>query len=131
MKLSGSCSEGAALRAAVATAPTPEEAARIGRLAERSRPDLIRADWDTAKLAVMRLALLAKYSGHSDAREMLLGGQGMVSEDMSAPPVLVEDSPNDYFWGRGHTRFGRNQLGRMLMEVRGEVAALGGDLRGI
>ena len=41
-------------------AASPEEAARVGRRMERSRPDLLRADWAAAKLAVMAAALRAK-----------------------------------------------------------------------
>src|SRR5438874_2146321 len=45
---------------AVHAAASPEEAARIGRAAQRQRPDLVRPDWDTAKLVVMETALRAK-----------------------------------------------------------------------
>ena len=45
---------------AIAAAGSPEEAARIGRRMERARPDLLRADWAAAKLAVMAVALRAK-----------------------------------------------------------------------
>lgn len=45
---------------AIAAAPSPEEAARIGRRMECARPDLLRADWAAAKLAVMAVALRAK-----------------------------------------------------------------------
>ena len=72
--MTGSCAEGRALSEAVAAAASPEEAARIGRLAQFCRPDLVREDWETAKMDAMRLALFAKYSGHKDAREMLFGG---------------------------------------------------------
>ena len=34
---------------------------------------------------------------------------------------LVEDSPNDYYWGRGRSGTGKNTLGRILMEVREAV----------
>ena len=34
---------------------------------------------------------------------------------------LVEDSPNDYYWGRGRSGTGKNMLGRILMEVRDEL----------
>jgi predicted NAD-dependent protein-ADP-ribosyltransferase YbiA (DUF1768 family) len=44
----------------IAEAASPEEAARIGRQAERSQPSLLRPDWATAKLAVMYAGLRAK-----------------------------------------------------------------------
>lgn len=45
---------------AIHAAASPEEAARTGRAAQRQRPELVRPDWDTAKLAVMEAALRAK-----------------------------------------------------------------------
>ena len=44
----------------VAAAASPEEAARLGRGAQRTRPHLVRPDWETAKLFVMYAALQAK-----------------------------------------------------------------------
>ena len=44
----------------IAAAESPEEAARIGRAMQLRRPDLVRPDWDTAKLFVMLAALQAK-----------------------------------------------------------------------
>ncbi len=52
--------EAAAAVEAIAAAGSPEEAARIGRLFERARPDLLRPDWAAAKLPVMAAALRAK-----------------------------------------------------------------------
>ena len=44
----------------IAAAGSPEEAAGLGRRAERQRPALVRQDWPTAKLAVMYAGLRAK-----------------------------------------------------------------------
>lgn len=44
----------------IAAADSPEEAAKLGRRAERQRPALVRQDWPTAKLAVMYAGLKAK-----------------------------------------------------------------------
>lgn len=44
----------------IATAGSPEEAARLGRSAQRSKPHLVRPSWDDAKLTVMYLALRDK-----------------------------------------------------------------------
>ena len=48
------------IREQIASAASPEEAARIGRQNERFQPSLVRRDWSTAKLAVMHAALKAK-----------------------------------------------------------------------
>lgn len=44
----------------IMAAASPEEAARIGRGAQRSRPHLVTPDWETAKLFVMFAGLKAK-----------------------------------------------------------------------
>ncbi|KAG1655585.1 hypothetical protein FOA52_005884 [Chlamydomonas sp. UWO 241] len=106
--------EGRELSAIVASAASPEEAARLGRAAERTRPELVRPDWKTAKLGVMGVALRAKFAQHDGPREMLLA---------SAPLELVESSPHDFFWGQGYDGSGANQLGCTLMAIREELQA--------
>lgn len=44
----------------ISVAASPEEAARLGRAAQKSRPHLVRQDWETAKLFIMLAALKAK-----------------------------------------------------------------------
>ena len=53
-------SENAAIIEMVAGAPSPEEAARLGRRHQRSQPAAVRPDWDHAKLQVMLAAVRAK-----------------------------------------------------------------------
>ena len=74
--------EVAGLTEAIAGASCPEEAARLGRRAQRCRPHLVRPDWDTAKLAVMQAALHAKVTWHltpfqSSFGLIELAGQGL------------------------------------------------------
>ena len=58
---------------------------------------------------VMRTAVRRKFETHAELREQLLA---------TGDEELVEDSPNDYYWGRGRSGTGKNMLGRILMEVR-------------
>ena len=44
----------------IRAAASPEEAARIGRAGQRSKPHLVTPDWETAKLFVMYEGLKAK-----------------------------------------------------------------------
>ncbi|GLC48449.1 hypothetical protein PLESTB_000099000 [Pleodorina starrii] len=136
--------DAAAVMEAIAAAPSPEEAARIGRRTERTRPELLRRDWATAKVAFMQAALRAKFSTHAGPRAMLLATAGVtaaaaasngVAPPEAAPPPpgggggdggavcyeLVEASPHDYYWGAGYERTGQNKLGRLLMQVRDEL----------
>ena len=96
-------------------ASSPEEAANIGRRAERE--GRARADWGEVKLGVMEVGLRAKFFGQhgSDApHRALLATRGK---------RIVESSPHDYFWGIGFTGTGANWLGRLLMKIRDEAVA--------
>ncbi|GIL89012.1 hypothetical protein Vretimale_16283 [Volvox reticuliferus] len=76
--------DAAAVMEAIAAAPSPEEAARIGRRTERTRPELVRQDWATAKVAFMLAALRAKFLAHSGPRAMLLATAGISSPSLSS-----------------------------------------------
>lgn len=105
-----------ALFDAITHADSPEKAARIGRTAQRERPNLVRPDWDTTKSNVMLEALRAKFNTHTGPRELLL------STAASNPAAtLVESSPHDYYWGKGYDGSGLNTLGHLLMKVRDEL----------
>ncbi len=89
-------------------AKTPSEAARLGR----DRKVSLRRDWESVKDAIMREAVLAKFTQHDDLRELLLS---------TGDATLVEHTENDSYWGDGGDGSGRNRLGRILMEVRDEL----------
>ncbi|WPT17708.1 Riboflavin biosynthesis protein PYRR [Picochlorum sp. SENEW3] len=98
-------------------APSPDEAAKIGRTAEASTPELLHPDWEARKLAVMHAALLRKFSCHKGPRDTLLG-------TLKTPhAALVESSPHDFFWGRGIDGTGSNHLGKLLMTIRDELSS--------
>lgn len=96
-------------RAAVRAAKTPMEAARMGR--DRRRK--LRRDWESAKVGVMRVAVAAKFRQHADLATLLLG---------TGSAKLVEHTDDDAFWGDGGDGSGKNMLGRILMDVRAELA---------
>ena len=83
----------------------PKAAANLGR----SRKLPIRPDWEEVKEEIMRAAVRQKFQTHEKLRQLLLS-----TEDA----VLVENSPNDYFWGGGQNGTGENRLGQILMQVR-------------
>jgi ribA/ribD-fused uncharacterized protein len=86
-------------------ASTPKEAKRLGN----DRSVLLRRDWESVRDDVMRQAVLRKFETHDDIRALLLG---TVEEE------LIENAPNDYYWGCGADGHGKNRLGQILMEVR-------------
>ncbi|MGF1526381.1 MAG: NADAR family protein, partial [Candidatus Competibacterales bacterium] len=92
-------------RERIRTAKTPKEAATLGR----SREVPLREDWEQVKDAVKAKAVLRKFELHAEIRRVLL--------DTGEEPI-VEDAPGDYYWGCGKDGSGRNQLGKILEEVR-------------
>ncbi|TWT38785.1 Swarming motility protein YbiA [Blastopirellula retiformator] len=86
-------------------ANSPMIAARMGRGRKRT----LRRDWESAKVNVMREALLAKFRQHDDLRALLLG---------TGEAKIIEHTERDDYWGDGR---GKNMLGRLLMEVRAKL----------
>jgi ribA/ribD-fused uncharacterized protein len=91
-------------------AKTPMVAARMGR--SRQRP--LRAEWETAKDAIMLEAVHAKFSQHADLRAKLLA---------TGDAHIVEHRARDGYWGDGPDGSGKNMLGQILMRVREELRA--------
>lgn len=103
--------------------PTPAEAKRYGRKYQ------LRNDWEQVKVDVMRTALRVKYTSHHIYLQALL---------MTYPHVLVEHTSKDRIWADGCScpnletctcvaidgscRNGTNLLGRLLMELRLQLA---------
>ena len=104
-------------QARVRAAPNPATAKGIGRRIGSRRPD-----WSAVRVDVMRELLRAKFD--SEPRRSLLLSTGHAE--------LVEGNLwHDTFWGRctcaRHRGAGVNLLGRLLMEVRAELAAQAGE----
>jgi ribA/ribD-fused uncharacterized protein len=94
----------------VRLAKTPKQAAEIGR--DRSRP--LRQDWEQVKDDIMREAVRQKFLTHLDIQRVLLD---------TGEEELIEATTNDYYWGCGTNKTGRNMLGKILMEIRAEIRA--------
>jgi len=71
-----------------------------------------RPDWFDVNVEVMDTVLRAKFTQHGELREKLLG---------TGNRELIEDSPDDVFWGIGRDGQGRNELGKALMRLRGRL----------
>jgi ribA/ribD-fused uncharacterized protein len=95
---------------AVHGAPTPFEAARLGRERHRS----FRRDWEQIRDDAMLAALRAKFSQHADLRAILASTEGA---------ALVEHTANDRYWADGGDGNGTNRLGQLLEKVRDELCA--------
>ena len=99
-------------------APSVQEAIAIAisaheafKIAERNKA-LRRTDWDLVKVDIMRDILRAKANQHEYVRRKLLA---------TGDRELVENSWRDNFWGWGPNKDGKNQLGKLWMEIRSEI----------
>ena len=92
----------------VRLAKSPMTAARMGR--RRKRP--LRKDWESVKDQLMHEAVMAKFTQHADLREILMA---------TGDALIVEHTTNDAYWGDGGDGSGKNRLGQILMQVRGEL----------
>lgn len=92
-------------------AATPAQAKKYGRQAP------IRDHWDAVKEIVMLSCLRAKFTQNKRLREKLLE---------TGERILIEGNGwGDRYWGVCNGR-GKNRLGVLIMQVRGEIAS--GDL---
>lgn len=87
-------------------AGTPLLAKRLGRKVP------LPADWEQVKLGVMLDIVFAKFKQNPDLADLLIG---------TDYATLVEDAPNDSYWGAGSDGQGQNELGKILMKVREEL----------
>lgn len=92
----------------IASLPTPSATKRAGKLIT------LRADWDEIKVEVMRSIVREKFNQHEDLKARLVAtGTAVIEEG---------NTWRDTFWGvcpPGSGR-GRNELGKILMELRTE-----------
>ena len=79
----------------------------------RSRKQPLRSDWESVKVEIMRTALKAKFTQHDDLQEILLS---------TGDAAIVEHTERDSFWGDGGNGSGKNMLGKLLMQIRDELA---------
>jgi ribA/ribD-fused uncharacterized protein len=94
-------------RRRIADLATPAQAKRAGRRV------VLRSDWEQVKIAIMTSIVRAKFQHNHELAQKLTA---------TANTELVEGNRHgDRFWGvcKGE---GQNWLGRVLMEVRAELA---------
>lgn len=71
---------------------------------------------DEHRLAVMKKLMRLKAKQHADVRQALID-----SGDMKIVKHIVTSPPGDGFWDDGEDGTGLNHMGRMWMEIRGEL----------
>jgi ribA/ribD-fused uncharacterized protein len=80
----------------------------------RNNKDSQWPDWEHRKRAVMKDIVRAKLEQHPYIQQKLLE---------TGKRQLIEVSPVDSFWGWGPKKKGRNELGKIWMELREELRA--------
>lgn len=95
------------VRLTVGNLPTPSEAKRYGR-----RKVTLRPNWDGIKVGIMRDVLRAKFSAPHLAKQLLETGDA---------ELIEQNDWGDKYWGKVGNQ-GENWLGRVLMEIRQELA---------
>ena len=89
----------------IISAKSPREAADLGRA--KTHP--LRSDWEKVKNHFMSMAILAKFTQHTDLLDVLLS---------TGELYIAEHTANDKYWGDGGDDSGKNMLGKILMRVR-------------
>lgn len=93
----------------ILSAPSPHEAKKIAARARKLQDP----EWESKKLEVMEALLREKLKRHSYVAKKLLQTSGH---------SIYEDSPYDSYWGIGKDGSGENNLGKLWMKLRAELA---------
>jgi len=69
-------------------------------------------NWDNIKENIMYIALEAKFTQNIHLKNLLINTYNL---------TIIENSPNDYYWGIGQDKTGQNRLGILLMTLRTQL----------
>lgn len=98
------------IREEIINSSSPVAAFHLGKKYKPQR----RSDWDDIKVGVLEDIIRHKALQNPDVKDALL---------LSGDEQIIEDNPNDDFWGCGSDGEGQNHTGRILMKIRGELKA--------
>ena len=94
-------------RQKIIDAPTPGKSKYLGRKCT------IRKDWNNIKLKIMATALVLKFTQNENLKEKLIDTNTLLLEE--------GNTWGDTYWGVCNG-IGRNELGKLLMKLRTELA---------
>lgn len=89
-----------------------QKSAYDAKKAARSKSMMVRGDWNEVKLLFMLEICRDKLNQHKIIQQKLL---------KTGDREIIEDSPEDSFWGWGRNKNGENHLGRIWMILRDEL----------
>ena len=96
------------LREKIIRADSPLVAWQMARKLKAER----REDWNSVKIEILKVIIREKINQHTEVRDALIATG---TED------IIEQNPNDDFWGSGANGNGQNNTGKILMELRSEL----------
>jgi ribA/ribD-fused uncharacterized protein len=85
------------------------------KMRDESYKTKMRSDWKNVSRSFMKKAVLAKFSQDEHLKNILV---------MTAPLPLLSKPNIDDYWGVGKNEKGRNEFGKVLMEVRSQLQPL-------
>jgi ribA/ribD-fused uncharacterized protein len=94
----------------------------LTRAKASSKDHVASPDWEGVKANVMRAGMLAKFQANSALRRKLLA-----TGDAPIESTIEEEMRVVGFWSIGADGAGANTSGKLLMSVRDELRAAGGD----
>jgi N-glycosidase YbiA len=72
-------------------------------------------NWDEVKVNILYELIKEKAQQNEEVRDALIA---------TGDEEIVEDNPHNDFWGNGKDGNGQNQMGKILMKIRGELISL-------
>ncbi len=93
------------VRQLIIYADTPKEASNIGR----NRMYQLKENWDDIRQQVMFEAVYYKFKQNEDILDKLL---------QTGESYIVEDTVKENYWGCGPNKDGKNNYGKIVMNVR-------------
>lgn len=100
--------ENQGIKAEIQNAESPLKAYELGQKYKSSR----KTNWDEIKVDTLQSIILEKVKQHAEVRDALIA---------TGDEEIVEENPNDDFWGTGKDGRGENQTGKILMRIRNEL----------
>jgi hypothetical protein len=92
----------------IKNAESPLKAFELGKKYKPFR----KTNWDEIKVNVLYEIIKEKVKQHEEVRKALL---------VTGDEEIIEDNPNDNFWGSGKDGKGQNNTGKILMKIRQEL----------
>jgi N-glycosidase YbiA len=93
----------------IKNAKSPREAKKLSM-----QNDNFSSYWNDIKVDVLTTAVKKKFESYPVLEDLLLS---------TGYEELIEANPDDYFWGEGEHKTGKNMMGKILMEVRDYLRA--------